>query len=112
MDGEGHGGPGGGGTGTADPVGAGHAHAGEYPDAETLPLGRLTQAPTRPPPWPPGRPPSLPGTRPSPPGVRPARPGTRPSWPAVARQLGLLACYLAARRVTSINPERLLRDGG
>jgi predicted permease len=26
--------------------------------------------------------------------------------------IALLACYLAARRVTSINPERLLREGG
>jgi hypothetical protein len=95
MDREGHGGPAGGGTGTADPVGAGTAHAGEYPDAETLPLAQLTQAPPRPRPWPPAGPPSPPGTRPAPPGTRPAPPGTRPSWPAVAHQLGLLACYLA-----------------
>jgi hypothetical protein len=102
MDREGHGGPGGGGTGTAGPVGAGTAQAGEYPDAETLPLAQLTQAPPRPRPWPPAGPPSRPGTRsaspgtrPVPPGIRPALPGTRPSWPAVARQLGLLACYLA-----------------
>ena len=81
MDREGHGGAGGGGTGTADPVGAGPAHAGEYPDAETLPLTPLTQAPPRP--------------RPSPSGARPFPPEARPSWPAVARQLGLLACYLA-----------------
>ena len=40
MDREGHGGPGGGGTGTADPVGAGPVDAGEYPDAQTLPLAQ------------------------------------------------------------------------
>src|SRR5215469_729961 len=81
MDREGYGGSGGGGTGTADPVGAGPAYAGEYLDAETLPLTRLTQAPPRP--------------RPSLPGIPPFPPGARPSWPAVARQLGLFACYLA-----------------
>ena len=41
------------------------------------------------------RPPSRPRIRPAPPGTRLVPPGTRPSWPAVARQLGLLACYLA-----------------
>ena len=116
MDREGHGGAGGGGTGTADPVGADAGYAGEYPDAETLPLTRLTQAPPRPRPTPPGRRllpqgarPSLPGAHASPPGIRPFPPGERlsppgmhpfpprerPSWPAVARQRGLLACYLA-----------------
>ena len=88
MDREGHGGPGGGGTGTADPVGAGAAQAGEYPDAETLPLGQLTQAPPHPRPWPPAGPPSRPGARPAPPGSRPAPPGVTPG---PARQTPLVA---------------------
>jgi len=74
MGREGHGGARGGGTGTADPLGAGPADAGEYTGAETLP--------------PLDAPPSWPGARPVPRGARPA-------WPTVARQLGVLACYLA-----------------
>ena len=81
MDREGHGGARGGGTGTADPVGASPADAGGYADAETVPLARAAHAPIR--------------TRPSPADRHPFPPGTRPSLPAVARQLGLLACYLA-----------------
>jgi hypothetical protein len=73
MDREGHGGDRGGGTGTADPVDIHPADAGGHADAETLPLARAAQAPTR---------------------ARPSLLGARPSWPAVARQLGLLACYL------------------
>ena len=81
MDREGHGGARGGGTGTADPVGASPADAGGYADAETVPLARAVHAPIR--------------ARPSPADRHPFPPGTRPSLPAVARQLGLLACYLA-----------------
>ena len=88
MDREGHGGARGGGTGTADPVYTNPADAGDYADAETLPLMRAAPAPTRARPSPPGR-------EPSPPGAHPAPPRVRPSLPAVARQLGLLACYLA-----------------
>src|SRR6266516_3183349 len=115
MDREGHGGARGGGTGTADPVDAHPADAGERADAETLPLARAAQAPTRARPSPPdrrlsppgarpspsGRQPSPPGARPPPPGAHPFPPGARrsppgaqPSWPAVAWQLGLLVCYL------------------
>src|SRR5215470_11366558 len=111
MDREGDGGARGGGTGTADPVDSNPAHAGGYADAETAPLARTAQAPARARPSPPGRHPSPSGVRPSPtgrpsslavhpsaPGARSSPPGTHPSpppLPAVARQLGLLACYLA-----------------
>src|SRR5690349_14425502 len=109
MDREGHGGARGGGTGTADPVGTSPADAGGYADAETLPLARATLAPIRARPspadrhpFPPGTHTSRPGTDPFTPGAdsprpstHPFLPGTRPCLPAVARQLGLLACYLA-----------------
>jgi hypothetical protein len=107
MDREGHGGAWGGGTGTADPVGGNPADDGGYADAETLPLARAPRLLARsssavqpsPPnthPYPPGTRPAPPGARPAPPGVRSFPPRARPSWPTVARQLGLLACYLAA----------------
>src|SRR5262245_20026211 len=97
--------PGRGGTGTADPVDADPAHAGDHPDAETLPLARPTQAPssarpprhgtlpaqaptsTRPPPH---------GTLPAADGARSSAPGRRPFPSGLARQLGLFTCYLAA----------------
>src|SRR5215471_15683092 len=72
MDREGHGGARGGGTGTADPVDANPGDAGGCADAETLP-----------------------SPYPSRPGARPFPPRMRPSLAAVARQLGVLACYLA-----------------
>src|SRR5262245_33435622 len=102
MDREGHGGARGGGTGTADPVDTNPADAGGYADAETVPLARTAQAPTRARPFPSGVHPFPSGARPFPSGARPfpsrVRPfpsRVRPSLPAVARQLGLLACCLA-----------------
>ena len=64
------------------------------PGAHRLPPGARSSV-LDPRPSPPGARPSPPGARPSPPGARPSVLGARPSWPAVARQLGLLACYLA-----------------
>src|SRR5215475_1929634 len=113
--------PGRGGTGTADPVDADPAHAGDHPDAETLPLARPTQAPSsaRPPPHgtlpaqapasthppphgtlpaqaPASTRPPLSGTLPATDGARSSPPGRRPFPSGLARQLGLFTCYLAA----------------
>ncbi len=45
-------------------------------------------------------------------GISPFDPRTLAEVAAAFVLLALTACYLAARRVTGIAPERLLRDGG
>src|SRR4249920_4233226 len=102
MDREEHGGPGRGGTGTADPVDTGPVDAGPADVTALPPPAQLAQAPAGTHPSPPGTHPSPPGTHPpagtgpSPPGTHPSPPGTHPFPPRLARQLGLLTCYLAA----------------
>jgi ABC-type antimicrobial peptide transport system permease subunit len=45
-------------------------------------------------------------------GVSPFDASTLLAVAAVLVGIALFACYLAARRVTSIDPDRLLREGG
>jgi hypothetical protein len=85
------------------PIRARPSPTGRHPSPSSA-RAPLTGRPSSPgvQPSPPGARSSRPDTYPSPPGTHPSRPGTdpfpagtRPSLPTVARQLGLLACYLA-----------------